>query len=94
MAPVTNADRNPLECGVVEDCAGEADAMHVGQDAVDEDHRGGELAKDGHGLLTAAHTERLMAAALQGVGQESADGVIVLDDENGRNASFDHRAGS
>ncbi len=68
--------------------------MHVGQDAVDEDHRNGGVPEHRHRLFAAAHSERPMATALQSEGQESANGVIVLDDENGRNASCDHRAGS
>ncbi len=47
-------------------------------------------AKDGHRLLTAAHAERRVAAVLQGEGQESADGVVVLDDEDLRGVIFGH----
>src|SRR4029077_16860088 len=61
-------DGDPLECGVLEDRAGKADAVHVRQDAVDEDHRGGGVTEYGHGLFAAAYSERSMAAALQSVG--------------------------
>ncbi len=85
------ADRDRLECGVVEDCPGEADAVHVGEDAVDEDHRGwGARGARPSPPRRCAHRAPRWPPLSQGEGQESADGVIVLDDENGRNASFDH----
>ena len=51
----------------------------------------GASRSDRNGLFAGTHAECCVPTAFQGVGQESPDGVVVLNDEHRRNTVFDHR---
>ena len=88
--PGHEAQADSRERGIVEDRPRQADSVHVGKDPVDEDDRGRSRAQGSDRLLTTAHAERSVAAVFQRERQESADGIVVLDDEYQRGVNFGH----